>query len=130
MSIRSIQRGLAGLDIRLVRLDEFRPFIDFPKRVEGKVDRYTDVSRHEPVAVERVKGVEAAEKKDDGEEAEGKIGRVWLKGRSENEGAAIDALSFERGVKPDVGNGNAHPGEKSGDCDDSLKPLKDFFCAG
>lgn len=130
MSIRSIQCGLAGLDIRLVRLDELRPFIDSPKRVEGEVDRYTDVSRHETVAVERVKGVEATEKNDDGEEAKGKIGRIWLKGRSENEGAAIDALSFERGVKSNVGDGNAHPGDESGDCDDILEPLKDFFCAG
>lgn len=118
------------MDIRLVRAHEFRPLEDLPERVQGEIDGDADVSGDEPMDVERTEGVEPVEKGNHAEEAEGEPGRVGLTGRSEDEGAAIDPLGFERGVEADVGGGDAHPGDESGDCDDVLEPFEDDLGAG
>lgn len=125
LQIRRIQRCLAGMDIRLVRPDEFRPLKDLPERVEGEVDGDAHVSGDEPMDVERTEGVEPVEQGDHAEEAEGEPGRVGLKRRSEDEGAAIDPLGLERGVEADVGGRDAHPGDEGRDCDDVLEPFED-----
>lgn len=130
LGICRIQRRFTGMNIRLVRPDEFRPLEDLPERVKGEVDRDAHVSGDEPMDVEGTEGVEAVEQGDHAEEAEGEPGRVGLKGRSEDEGAAIDPLGLERGVEADVGGRDAHPGYEGGDCDDVLEPFEDDLCAG
>lgn len=115
MRIRRIQRRLAGEDVRLVGRDPLGPLEDLPERVQGEVDGDADVRRDEAVDVERAEDVEAVEDGDDGEEDEREPGRVWLEGRTEAEGAAVDALGLEGGVEADVGNGDGHPREEGGD---------------
>lgn len=130
MSIRNIHRSLTGMDICLVRLDEFRPLADLPERVKGEIDGDANVSCDEPMDVEGTEGVKPVEQGDHAEEAEGEVGCVGLEVRPEDEGSAIDPLGLERGVESDVGDGDAHPGNQSGDCDDILEPLEDDLCAG
>lgn len=118
------------MDIRLVRPDDFRPLEDLPERVKGEIDGDAHVRGDEPMAVEWTEGVEPVEQGDHAEEAKGEPGRVGLKGRSEDEGAAIDPLGLERGVEADVGGRDAHPGDQSGDRDDILEPFEDDLRAG
>lgn len=111
MRIRRIQCSLASEDIRLGRWDPLGPLEDLPEGIEAEVDGDADVCRDKTVDIEGPEDVEAVEQDDDGKEDEGEPGRVWLEGRSEDEGAAVDALGLERGVETNVGDGDGHPGE-------------------
>lgn len=112
MRICGIQRRLARLDIRLRTRDPSRPLEDLPESIEHKVDRDSHITRHEAVLVPRAKNVEAVEDSYYCEENEGKVRGVWLEGRFEDKGIAINALCVERVVESYVGNGNRHPGEE------------------
>ena len=114
------------MEIRLCRVNPFRPLEDLPEGIEQEVNGYADVSGDEIVDHEGRKGIEAVEEEDQGEKDQGDPAEVGLKGRLEDERVAVDALRFERFVELDVGDRNTAPGEEVGNCDEILEPGEGF----
>ena len=131
MLVRSVQRGLAGVQIRLRGFDNLGTLEDFPEEVEAEEDGDADVGGDKVVHVEGgAPAVEAVEDDNEGEVDESGIGGVWLPRRLEDQGVAVDALSFEGGVEADVGNADTGPGEETGDGGEALEPLEGHVGAG
>ena len=114
-----IQRRLAGGDVRLRRRDPPRPLEDLPEQEQGEIDWDAYIGRDEVVHIKALRrageDVETVEQSDEGEEDEAEPCRVWLESRLEDEGVAVDTLSFERGVEFNVSDGDGHPSEEVGD---------------
>lgn len=101
-----VERRLARPDICLARLDKARALEDLPKEIQTQIDGNTDVSGHEisdcPIAL--CEDCEAVEEDDDGKVDESKVGCVWLPGRPEDEGVAVDVLSDQGFAEAQVGD--------------------------
>ena len=113
------------MDVCLRRVDPVRALEELPEDVQEEIDGDTDVRSDEVLVVPRGPDIEAVEENDDREEEEGKPREVWLEGRLKHEGIAVDSLGLERGVKFDVRDADAAPGEKTGDGGEILEPGED-----
>ena len=96
---------------------------DSPEEVQTEIDGDTDVIGDEcliiPFSGNRV---ETVEKDDQAEENQGRRAEIWLEGRSEGQGLAIDTLCLEGIVEAEVRSVDADPSEKSGDGGQVLEP--------
>ena len=129
MRIRCIQCRLPSLNVCFSGLDPPRPLEDLPEQIQPAIYRYAHIGCDEVIVIELLclagESVEAIEKKDNGEEAEGEPGGIGLEARFEDERIAADALSAQSAMKSDVRDWNGHPGQDCGDGGKILEPLKD-----
>lgn len=119
-----VESGFATENVGFGRVHKFGSLEDFPEGEEREVDGDTDVGGDELVAQEGLEDVEAVKQDDDGEEEEGKIGRVGLEMRPEDQIIPVHPLGFERFVELDVRDGDAGPCEQAGNGGQVLKPLE------
>ena len=106
MRIRCIQGRLPSLNVCFSGLDPPRPLEELPEKIQPAIYRYTHIGCDEVIVIELLclagESVEAIEKKDDGEEAEGEPGGIGLEARFEDKRIAADALSAQSAMKSDV----------------------------
>ena len=124
MCIRSIKGCLSSVDVRLRRVNPVRALEDFPERIQEEIDGDSNVRGDEVLVAPWRPDVEAVEDDNEGEVDEGEVGEVWLEGRLEDEGVAVDALGFEGLVELNVCEADAAPGEETGDCGQVLEPFE------
>ena len=129
LRIRCVQCSLPSMNIGFLGLDPPCPLEHLPEKIQRAIHRYTNVGCDEVIAIKFLclarKCVEAIEKDNDDEEAEGEPGAVWLKARFEDERVAANALSTQSLMESYVCNGNGNPGQKCRDCCKILEPLED-----
>ena len=129
LRIRCVQCRLPSMNIGFFRLDPPCPLEHLPEKIQRAIHRYTNVGCDEVVAIKLLclawKCVEAIEKNDYDEEAEGEPGAVRLEARFEDERIAADALSTQSLMKSYVCNRNGNPGQECRDCRKILEPLED-----
>ena len=117
------------MNIGFFGLDPPCPLEKLPEKVEPAVHRYTNIGCNEVVAIKLLclarQCVEAVEKDNDDEEAEGEPGAVRLEARLEDERVAVNALDAQSLMESDVCNRDGDPRQKCGDCCKILEPLED-----
>lgn len=129
LRIRCVQCRLPSMNIGFLGLDPPCPLEHLPKKIQRAIHGYTNVSCDEVVAIKLLclarKRVEAIEKDDYDEEAEGEPGAVRLEARFEDERITANALSTQSLIKSYVCNRNRNPGQECRDCCKILEPLED-----